>query len=94
MSVESPLERLTLRGGVGERGLQHPVWDPPLSCAARWGIGLELICSLKQELGLLVASLAEARRSGRMLRIALRASLSTLAPEAIAAEGDSWTLQV
>lgn len=41
-----------------------------------------------------MASLAEARRSGRMLRIALRASLSTLAPEAIAAEGDSWTLQV
>ena len=74
--------------------MQHSVWDLPLSCAARWGIALELICSLKQELGLLVASLVEARWSGRMLTIALHASLSTLAPEAIVAEGGSWTLQV
>ena len=41
-----------------------------------------------------MASLAEARWSGRMLRIVLRASLSILAPEAIVAEGNSWTLQV
>ena len=84
-----------MRGGEGERGVTAFCLGPALCPgAARWGFGLELLCSLKQDLGLLVAPLAEARWSGRMLRIVVRASLSILAPEAIVAEGNSWTLQV
>ena len=47
----------------------------------------ELVFSLRQELGLLVASQAEARSPGRILRIGLCASLDDTCPEAIAGDG-------
>jgi len=45
-------------------------------------------------LGAALQSEAGFGASGRMLSIVLRAFLSILAPEAIVAEGNSWTLQV
>lgn len=58
------------------------------TCPLSWcgQMGLWLGAALQSEAGF--------GASGRMLSIVLRAFLSILAPEAIVAEGNSWTLQV